>query len=307
MKPEIPSWGRPGRRARREISREVANEYLRSLKGPRENEHGEFVPHPVAWGVGIIGIAIGIVVYIFAPKLSNDTAGHSYLIGGLVALYGCFVLFLVKVGWFPNGWGKRIGVFFVLLCLTALLGRLAWPTTLFVSPSQVKFGGSYAKNQVFPFKVENKSDEDVYSAEFYFAVDDPSITPNDLKINVPRESRKPLGEESRGAEHFADISGAFCLNENRQTVFVIWVQQLLAKETRQITVMQTGAKEFSISSHASVFTTEPSPVTQEEKRVVARTYPQAPVNPLSCRGFYFLADDKGAPMQWFDRSTVRPY
>jgi len=32
-----------------------------------------------------------------------------------------------------------------------------WPPRFFVSPSQVKFGGSYAKNQVFPFKVENKS------------------------------------------------------------------------------------------------------------------------------------------------------
>jgi len=96
MKPEIPSWGRLGRRARREISREVANEYLRSLKGPRENEHGEFVPHPVAWGVGIIGICYRYRGLHFAPKLSNDTAGHSYLIGGLVALYGCLSCFWLR-------------------------------------------------------------------------------------------------------------------------------------------------------------------------------------------------------------------
>jgi hypothetical protein len=161
----------------------------------------------------LLGTAVTIALLLIAPKLSADITGRWATGLLLLSMFVVFALALWNLHWFHS---RKILVcigIVVVAALTSALGLWVWPSTLEATPKRVSFEAfipHVVPNERYSFRLLNRSDDDVYAAEFDFIVDDPNAFVRDFTIDVPKDSRKPSGEGGAGAEHFVDIVGLAC-------------------------------------------------------------------------------------------------
>jgi hypothetical protein len=177
----------------------------------------------------LLALGVGIALVLIASKLSADNTGRVITVLLLLAMSALVWLAVWKIRWFHV---RKLRLWIGLITVassSAALGCWVWPYTLAISPRRVGFSlfvPGVVNSETFTFRVLNRSDEDVYVAEFDFIIDDLSASVRDFEIGIPKASRKPYGEGGPGAEHFADTRGILCRDPSQRPLYILSILRL---------------------------------------------------------------------------------
>ena len=199
----------------------------------------------------------------------------------------------------------------VAVAITITLGFVAfrrWPSiwrpTLAVSPHAVYFGSTAmgaSINETYAFRMMNKSDEEVYVAEFDFTVNDLSASGQNFVLNIPKDSRKAYAEGGIMAQKFVDTIGFLCKNPERHLLYVVSIQRLAPHESREITIAHIKPTKVALSATTGFFSKEPQPVSPNENEVSTAFRFSTPTDGRGCRPFGFVVDEREHQgMYWFN-------
>jgi hypothetical protein len=251
----------------------------------------------------LLAVAVAIILSLVVLSLGPSRSGYTIMVVMLLALFGCLIQPMFQlIKWlqetYPHGpwWIPRFtGPIVIGLALVGF-GFLIWPQVLTINPTKVIF---YSKpyepwtREMYLFTVTNRSEDNVYGAEFDFTIEDPSKSNRDFSIDIPITSRKPLGEHGLGAEKFADVMGIFCRDTSHRPFFVVSFERLGPHESREVTFTQNTVGRVVVSANAGLFWTEPQPISINGNGVTRTFQFSKPPGPGGCSTFSVLMDEKG--------------
>jgi len=123
-----------------------------------------------------------------------------------------------------------------------------------LNPSQVKFSpperGSGAISQGYRFRIQNRTDDDLYGVSFLVKVHSAAIDFAHLRFEVPTSSRIPFDEGTSIGRKFADIEGMECKDEKGYPVFMLSIAHLDPHGSREfvLTLLNDAAESLAPSS-----------------------------------------------------------
>jgi hypothetical protein len=248
----------------------------------------------------IVAAVVAVALLLITPRLAADTTGR----------VSTAVLLLIMFAALVYGLSERIAFrtisFWLIVVALGLVeiwfGSFVWPYTLVVSPSIVKFpsmfsGGPLSKDPVYTFRVTNRSDEDIYAAEVDFKADKIGVA-NDLHLDLPRDSRKPLGDSGGGAQHFVDVTGLLCKDYDLRPLFILSFYKLNPHESREISISYSKHDVVSVSAETGFYTSEPQVKIMDGDKAAQPFRWDHSIGPGGCRVFGFLVDQQGP--SWVD-------
>lgn len=252
----------------------------------------------------LLGIAMSIALLLIAPKLSTDLIGKCTVAILSFAMALCFLGTVWSIRWFRAMTIRLVLGFVIVLAATSAITFWTWPPTLEITPSEAKFLDVFPKlvtnNETHQFRLQNRSDGDLYATEFDLIVDDKTAFSKEFSLNVPKESRKSFGEGGIAAENFADIFGFLCRDSSNSPLFVISIHRLTPHESREVNVTYTGSKKVEVLAKTGFYTTEPQSESINGSEVGTSFRFKTATDGTPCKAFTFIVDDKSHKgMYWF--------
>jgi hypothetical protein len=135
------------------------------------------------------------------------------------------------------------GVAFLLL---TIYGNIC--PTVTISPSRVSFGSISAStdtSESYNFRIQNRTDDDLYMVFFKLRVESSSVTSNDFYFDVPKSSQRAMDESTDVGRKFADIGGMNCSDAKNQPVFLRFITHLAPGDSREVTLSRVNPKADS--------------------------------------------------------------
>jgi hypothetical protein len=225
----------PVRRRIDRLLRKIAWMFPRSGEPPR---HGFFFfLFSIPFGLFAVGVEMTsryvIVQWMFA--LTTVTSAIT-----------AYVFFVILTPFARKFWTAVIAVVVGLGLL--YLYRYLCPT-ITIRPTKAVFG-SISKttdlSQAHRFRIQNKTDSDIYSITFYLRVESPSLAIKDFKFDVPKTSQQPADESTALGRKFGDIGGVDCTDSKNRPVFVRVITHLAPGESREVTLTRINSYAESV-------------------------------------------------------------
>lgn len=128
--------------------------------------------------------------------------------------------------------------------------------TVTIKPARVVFGSISADpngvSQTYRFRIQNKTDDDVYGVSFKLRVKSNTLSLDDFKLEIPKSSQVPLDENSSVGSKFADISGMNCTDSKSRPVLWMTIAHLGPHDSREITLTRINPAAESIPPSGTV-------------------------------------------------------
>jgi|ERR1043166_5172503 hypothetical protein len=209
--------------------------------------------------VTIVTTVLSIVFGLIIGILQVDGRMKALLPWGVVL---CGVL-LIPLGWFVGDlvalsiwrWWARAGA--VSLIVWAVWAWWIWIVTapvLIVTPAKVTYSEPFAGG-FYTFKINNRSDDDLYIVGCILRIESPNLTENDFYLSLPQSSRKSIV----GNSEQADVSAFRMRDGNNVPGLYVRIYRLAAHDNREIQVGRLKVAPAAVSAMIDFFTTEPQP------------------------------------------------
>jgi hypothetical protein len=258
-----------------------------------------------------LAAAMALTLVLLAPKLSANLTGRIIAAVLLVSLFLCILHPILQIPIIKRTSIRQAFGVVIAACAVGLLGWFVWPPTLVITPRSVTFGtlnSRFAINETYRFRMNNNTDDDVYTAEFDLIVGDPAASGTEFSLDIPTSSRKPFDSGGIGAEHFADMTGFLCRDLTGRPIYILSIPHLSPHESREIKVVRAvgATHKIEISSATGFFTTEPQARTINGNEIGFPFRFSAQVVSGGCPPFGFMVDEKEHKgMYWFNRKDGR--
>jgi hypothetical protein len=198
-----------------------------------------------------VGIALAVVVGVFPLNWYLKCILLLILVGII-----CDVIWRIALT-------RRRGLLFK--CLVSLLGvsmliAISWPVVksqyltdrpVTIYPREVVFTSPVAHDN-YLFRVASNSDSDLYSVEIEFRMADPLLTFDDLALEIPTGSVKPMIEGSK----LADIRGLKCQDANGHRLMLLSIYRLAPHESREISFTRKRPQRIALTASVAYFSEE---------------------------------------------------
>lgn len=244
-------------------------------------------------------LALVALAVVFRPPQTRESAVIWLCVMLLLGIYPALHV-ADQVLILNNKFRARALAIGVWVCMIAVFGVYVWPPIIAVSPNCVSFEIISSTNtEVYTFRLMNKSDDDVYVAEFDFIVEEPKVVPDDLVLDVPKASRKSIADYRGGV--YVDMIGFLCRDTSNRPAYVISVNRLSPHETREITITSKAKAKFYVKAKTGFFSAEPMPSSINAKGEGSYLrFNGIQIDRKGCIPFGFLMDDSRRGMYWFN-------
>ena len=130
---------------------------------------------------------------------------------------------------------------------------------LIIRPEKVVFEGVLAESALmtYIFRITNQTDQIFYSVSFKLRVYSNDLSGDDFAIHLTPASRKPVGDLSLSAKHFADVSAMLARDVNGHSLFYFYMGRLVGHDFREVTITRTKNGTATVTGQIAFFTTEP--------------------------------------------------
>jgi hypothetical protein len=163
--------------------------------------------------------------------------------------------------------------------------------TLRISPSNAKF---LSVGELYSFRIENKSDHDVYMSSSLFYLDSAAYNTSDFDFQVEQDSLKPLAQQLDGVDYgvpdIFGVSGFVPQSEDRH-FFLFYIYHLGPRESRSVTIRLKQHKlstnqTINVSTEVMSYSDKAVPVTKDSIANSVVVYVPALIKrPLAISGF----------------------
>jgi len=192
--------------------------------------------------------------------------------------------------------------------LVFAFGWFVWPSLIDISPKRVVFSNDpmlpSGGHETYTFRLINKSDDDIYLAQFKFRVENHKISGRDFTMNIPPSSRKAFAEHG-SAKKFTDTVGFLCRDADNLPIFSLTVFHLLPHESREVTITAKRAENATMLASTGFVSTNPEPLNVTDNGAVSRFAMDESVS--DCRQFMFFVDEHDYQgMFYFDKNMHDP-
>jgi len=152
-----------------------------------------------------------------------------------------------------RGWKLKLLVIPLILLTMGGFFKLVWPPNgISITPESVTYD-SVDTNFIFISK--NNEDTTLYTVEFKFKGDSPSLSSKDFQIQIPSSSLKPIIEGSPAS----DICGLFLHDHENRPVLLVQFFRMTPHETREISWTHIKPGRVKLDALPSVFSSKTQP------------------------------------------------